>query len=39
LKKILRRVGRAVECTGLENRHAFTGIESSNLSPSATFSL
>ena len=30
------RGGRVVECTGLENRHTFTGIGSSNLPPSAT---
>jgi hypothetical protein len=30
-----RRGGRAVECTGLENRRPFTGLVSSNLTLSA----
>src|SRR6266404_3129019 len=35
----IRRGGRAVECTGLENRHPLTGIASSNLALSANRSL
>jgi hypothetical protein len=31
------RGGRAVDCTGLENRRPFTGLVSSNLTLSATF--
>ncbi len=31
----LRRGGRAVDCTGLENRRPFTGLVSSNLTLSA----
>ena len=31
----LRMGGRAVECTGLENRRLFTEFVSSNLTPSA----
>ena len=33
----LRKRGRAVECTGLENRRPFTGLVSSNLTASATY--
>ena len=32
----LRRCGRAVDCTGLENRQGFTPLVSSNLTASAT---
>src|ERR1700729_749265 len=35
LKLKIRRGGRAVECTGLENRRPFTGLVSSNLTLSA----
>ncbi len=33
--KIIRRDGRVVECTGLENQQRGDSFESSNLSPSA----
>ena len=33
----LRKVGRAVECTGLEIRRVGNGTVSSNLTPSASF--
>jgi hypothetical protein len=32
-----RRGGRAVDCTGLENRRPFTGLVSSNLTLSAKY--
>ena len=32
-----RKIGRVVECTCLENKHTFIGIEGSNPSSSATF--
>jgi hypothetical protein len=33
----VRRGGRVVECTGLENRRPFTGLVSSNLTLSAIY--
>jgi hypothetical protein len=36
---MLGRGGRAVECTGLENRRPFTGLVSSNLTLSATLNV
>ena len=39
MDKLFGRGGRAVECTGLENRQAFLSLVSSNLTLSAILSL
>ncbi len=36
---VIRRVGRAVECTGLENRQGLTVLVSSNLTLSAIYKI